>query len=294
MEGVWGQKKRSVRRPREEEYNREGQWERQFSLRYEMWVPLESWASDLGYRLIAMRGQRRLYVKAHPGKLCKSYVDVRQSDRGVSLSAWAEPHFLLRLLYLLSLPSELNPEPGGLKGIRIRRGLCRDLNNLLVRLNQPIVFQSDRFHPADLDWSLYLLAGTVVASLAGFTLPLVAKMEVRAGLSNPLLEALGRQAGILAGVGAVLLAAQWFALKKLTRPLYRMLTAKGLGMAFLVLCILVFTRTGSEIGDTKFAYHCLRRFDAAECRLVLQRLAPAERERYRQRLHAIEKELSRL
>jgi len=135
-----------------EEIDRDGRWYRSFSLRSsEPWIMVEHWASENGYRMVAMKGNsKRLYVKNQDSKWLRQYVEFRGTESRMEIKAWMLPGWLANLagLYRLSIPVNLLEE--GWIGKRVRRQFTLELNSLLTRLRQSLLTGSMGFHWTDL------------------------------------------------------------------------------------------------------------------------------------------------
>lgn len=281
--------KKAQRIAKEEFLNREGRWVREFSARVEAWPVLEGWVQQYEYHLIAMKGGRRLYVKGD--KFYQRYIDIKQSERGVTVVAWVHVSFLMRALYLFQIPGELMPEPQGFQGVRVRRVLCRELNDLLDRFRQSAIYDSDRFHLSDVDPTIWLTMGSMIATTLAFLLPTIRKLEIKAGLSQPLLTAIGQQAGFLAGIGAILMAFHWVATKKLSNQNWKIGSAGFFTAIFFTVCVWIFTQTTAVMNQAKFAHHCVEKFDDVACRALVSKWSSKDRKKLREYLKALDHEL---
>lgn len=292
MEGVY---KRRRRARLEEEHNRDGHWTRSFSARTEPWVTVERWASQRGFRLVATRGTgRRLYLKGNGSRFYRYFVDVKAAGegRGLTLAAWVDVGFLPRLFSAFRLPREMNPDPTGIAGVRARRYLCRELNRLLAEFKQMPIIGSGGFHVADQDLTVLLLWGACLASLVALAAPAARVIDIRAGLSNPLIEMLGRKLGWVAALWVFLTGVQWGVARKLDRMLFKGLAAGACYLVFAVTCIYQFTRTSSEAFEMKLTYYCVQGHSGDECRNLLARLSARDRELVLARLRYLQKELA--
>ncbi len=287
-------RRRKSRLVLEEETNREGHWTRSFSARSEPWPVIEHWATEAGFRLAAVKGKRRLYQRGADSPLYREFLDIKQSQEGLGMtvSAWLQVGFWARAVSLFRLPSEMNPEPHGFFGVRARRRLGRDLNVLLERFRQRPITGTGGFHPSDLDLSLLVLAPLMLAPALGFIIPAALKLEVKAGLSNPLLVSLGKEAGEIGLWALGLLTVQSIAARFLKQPLHKALSAAGCFVAYTVMCVFFFTWTATESLETRFAYHCLHHYNEASCKKTLDGLSSRERDLVLNRIHAVQKELS--
>lgn len=284
---------KKIRVAREEYLNRDGHWEREFSARTEPWPIIEHWAHENDYHLVAMRGPKRLYQKGDNNSRFVKLVEVKQFDRRVTMSAWVHVGFLGRLQNLFMVPSDMGIQPSGFWGVKNRRQLCQDLNSLLQRMNQPLILDSLGFHLSDLHPATLGLAAVIIAGWVGFVVTGSIRMEVRPGLTNALLIALGKPMGILAGFGLFcFLLHGFFDRRYLGTTVAKAGSAFGFGLMFLVVTIIFGTRTKSEVVETKFAHYCVMRFDEEYCRTQLDRLTPQQRQRFSQQLGTLQKELA--
>jgi len=267
--------------------NRFGHWTRTFSCRTEVWPVIEHWASENGFRLCGMRGGRRLYYRPRGlGTAFTTYLDIKERDYEVTLSSWIGVSFLSRILRLFVIPYQMNLNPRGILGVRVRRRTCRELNALLSRLGQPIIFRSDGFHIADLDASTLVFAGGCFSFLGYFFLSNVNRMEIKSGLSNPLMLIMGKEFGVVAFCAFLLLFCQhWVSLRQAP---WKKWTASAVSLiAFTAFSVFHLTKTKTETIQTKLTYHCIYRYQKPACEGVLSQLSEQDRMLMLQRIQGL-------
>lgn len=278
----------------EEFFNREGHWTRDFSVRSESWPIIEHWASEMGYRMVAFKGRRRLYQKGSSQSTYQTFVEVRHDEGRVVLCAWITVGFALRALTFFLLPSVLPIDATGYKGIRTRRQAVRDLNGLLIRFRQREIANSDSFHLLDLDLTTLGLAGLLAAPLVGVLLALMLRLQISPGLSNALLVLIGKRAGfLLAGAVILLLIHHLYFVKRNFESWVKWLSLGVFTVIFSTLSVALLTSTRSEMLEQKVSYHCIMRFHADSCREMLTGLSEPQREQFLQRVEELRKSLVR-
>ena len=291
-ETVWKTGKRA-REPKEELSNRDGHWTRDFSVRADPWLTVESWAPANGFILGATRGKRRLYQKSLPYSGAVVFLDIKEHELHVTLSAWIQFSLSARMAHLFLLPREVNPSPNGFLGVMARRSACRDLNSLLERLRQPSILGSESFHVADLDPSALLLAASLLLPLTLFFAGSIPKLEMKPALLPSLFSYWGKSALYLT-LAAVsftgiqqLLSARWLRetwMKAATSGLFFILTTTA--------CILALGRVGARTAESKIVYNCLQAAQSPECTRVLETLPIRERQELFLKLQSLEKALT--
>jgi hypothetical protein len=291
FEEVWTDKRRRV--AEEEDLNRDGHWVRDFSVRGESWPLIEHWAAERGFRLTAIKGRRRTYQKGFDPGFYQTVIEIRHEERRVVLSAHIKVGLKLRLMTLFFLPSELQIEATGFRGIRTRRTACNDLNILLTRLRQPQIFQSDKFHLLEMDMTTLLLGSFLIAPLVALPLALAYKFEIKAGLSNPLLALLAEKAGTLAGIAlALLIFHHWAIVKRLEKAFWKMGSLTIFSVTFLALSIFTFTRTRTEMLEARIIHHCVLHFSSEKCGSRMSELTETQRDTLSRQIEAFHKHLS--
>ncbi len=275
-----------------EDYNREGRWYREFAARSDVWMIVEHWAFDQNYRLNQMKGKKRLYHKGNNPKFLTTYVEIKERESEVVVTAWIQVGWLARLLTLFSWMPELNIEATGWMGIVPRRRACAEINILLDRLKQPAISESLGFHWADLDSSSLLILGQSAFCLLVFLLAGTSRLEIKPGLGNVLLlELLKPSAIILAAVLLLFLLNQLWVLRKHAKVKWVYSTVSILlitGVTFFFL-----NRTQKELLEAKILFHCINQQDSAACQKQLGKLNDTQKEMINQRLQSLQKELSR-
>lgn len=293
---IYGEEKTRKRRIASEEYeNRDGHWTRDFSVRSESWPIIEHWAHEMDFHLVAMKGNRkRTYMKGDPG-FYAIYIDIRHEMGRVVMSAWIQVGMKLRMLSLFTLPSELPVDPHGFKGIRTRRRTCVELNSLLTRLRQPEIAESDSFHFSDLDMTSLMLMAALTVPLIAFIVVLALQLEIRSGLSNPLLLELFSRTGILAGTALTLFLVHhlFFVRYSGERRWLKSLSLSVFSLAFISFSLFSLTRTRTEMIEQRIAHYCILHFNEATCEQRLSSLSERDRQSLSKRLELFQKSLTK-
>lgn len=285
-------RRKIARAPLEEIANRDGHWTREFTSRLEAWPIVEPWVSEAEFHMIAAKGKRRLYLK-ESGPFFRTIVDIKQYESQITVSAWVEVKFLARLMTLFLLPAEMFPNPSGILGVRPRRKACRDLNNLLDRFRQAPILGSDSFHLADLDLTTLMLLGVMVIPFLVFAIGSLATFEVFPGLSNSLLVSIGKQLGALAvGCGVLLGVHHFVVVKRFEEMVVKAASAGVTFVAFLVLSIVLLTRTSTEMLETRFVHHCISHYQEVQCQRALENLPLRSRGEVGSKLQVLQKHLT--
>lgn len=282
LPGFWKKSEEKKRRRAllEEETNRDGHWYRDFSVRQESWPLIEHWASEFGYRLVAMKGKRRLYQKGDESSLYQTLVDFRHEENRVVISCWITVSFKMRVFTLFRIPQELQVEPqGGWKGIRARRDACRDLNPLLVRFRQPEIVGSQGFHLTDIDLSTLFLAAILFIPLHAFFIASLLKLQLRPGLSNILLMQVGNKTQTLLIAASFFLLVHHFGILRFLRQAWaKTVSVTTLSLLFSLLTVFIVTRTRTEMAVARVMHNCVMSFEEKTCASELKSLSAKERE----------------
>jgi hypothetical protein len=277
---------------REEYYSREGRWEREFTVRGESWPIIEHWASERNFTLVAIKGKRRLYQRGEKYPFFVSLLDIRHENRHVFVSSWIAVGWVARLLSIFLYPPELHLKSGGLAGIIRRRHACHEMNQLLLRLRQPPILGTSRFHVADLDLSTLLLMAAFAIPLSYFVTDSGVRMEMAPGLSRNLLESASRPAGILAAVALLLVMFHhWLFVRKLPQIWTRWASLGVLSLGFGIASLLTLSYARTEITEDKVLYHCVQRYNHNHCEKLLDGMRPTDRDRMLSHLQALADEL---
>ena len=274
-----------------EDFNREGHWCRDFSVRTDCWGVIEHWAAEHGYFLVAMKGKRRQYQKGED-KLYSTVIDIRHQDNRVVMSSWVQVGFQLRMATLFLLPEELPIDPFGWKGIRVRRQACADLNALLTRLRQPEIAGSGGFHFLDLHMSTLVLVGVLPVPLIYFVMVGLLRFEAHPGLTNILLETFGKTFAALLGTAGTLLLIHHFAIARRLSTAISWVSTSVSSIFFTVLCAFLLTHTVSEMLEKRVTHHCIMHFSEQKCSSNVGELSVPNREKLLKRLEIFEKHLS--
>lgn len=283
LSGFWKKsddKKKRSRVRLEEDTNRDGHWFRDFSVRQESWPAIESWASEFGYRLVAMKGKRRLYQKGDEESLYQTFVDFRHEENRLVVSSWITTNFKMRLMTLFLVPEVLLVDPQkSWKGIRVRRDTCRDLNGLLSRFRQPEILGSLGFHITDTDLSTLFLSAFLIIPVHAFLVASLWKLQVRAGLSNALLMQVGNKAQTLLIAAILCVVLHHFGVIRFFKAAWAKSTSVAVfTVLFSVLAIFVGTRTRSEMQISRVVHHCVMYLDEGACAAELKGMNPKDRE----------------
>lgn len=278
----------------EEETNREGNWCRDFSVRSESWPLIEHWTSEYGYRLVAMKGTRRLYQKGDDESLYQVFVEFRHQENRIILSSWIQTNFKMRLMTLFLVPAVLLVEPqGSWKGKSIRRDTCRDLNSLLMRFRQPEIVGSGGFHITDMDHSTLFLSVLLLIPVHAFLISTFMKLQVKTGLSNALITNIGNKTQTLLIAACILIGLHHFGILRFFKAFWMKTTSVAIfTILFTLFTIFISTRTRSEIQIARLTHNCVMYFDEKACAADLKTLKPQEREALSKQLGFFQNQLA--
>ena len=276
-----------------EDFDSYDHWTRDCRVKSEAWFAIESWARENGFHMVAYKSKKRLYQRGMPPDNFITYLEVRHEEGRVVLKSWIEVSSKMRWLSLFHLPKELKIDPLGFWGVRVRRQACRELNDLLVRLRQPEIADSQHFHWGDLDLTTLGLIGVLPLPFILFFLGVVGKIDIATGLSNGLLSVFAEKLAILLGLGiSFLLIHHWVVIKQV-RKQWASLTSFGLAaMIFIGLNIYFFTRTNVEILDQKLVHYCISHFHESKCQKQFSRLSENEKQQFSKKLEILQKSLA--
>lgn len=290
----WLGSTRKRSRFREEVYTRQLHWVREWRhARSDPWPILEHWATEHTFSLVALRGKRRLYRKGDNPAFFTTFLEFKQNEDRVTLSAWIAVGFVARFLSFFLLKTELPISPAGYLGVRVRRQACRDINSLLMRFRQQIIYGSDTFHLGDLDPTTLALGCLLLMPAMGYLVANITKLEVVPGLSNSLLFSLGKHLSLLCGVAALLLFVHDFFAVKRFGSLPMRVTSMVVGMIlFVVLSIYLATRTATEMVETKLTFYCVHWYHSRICPKLLDEMSRGTRLEVLNKLQNLYQELS--
>ncbi len=163
-----------------EETDRDGRWFRSFSLRAEPWVFVEHWACENNFRMIAVKGSRRLYVKNQEARWLRQYVEVKAAPNNARLEikAWMLAGWGAKLASFYRIPTPLNLLEQGWIGMRTRRGFTTELNALLIRFRQSVITGSTGFHWNDMRPETLAFGGGLALISLLFPLLFLAQMPL--------------------------------------------------------------------------------------------------------------------
>jgi hypothetical protein len=276
-----------------EDFDNYDHWTRDCRVRSEAWFAIESWARETGFHMVAYKSKKRLYQKGMAPDSFVTFLEVRHEEGRVVLKSWIEVSSKMRWLSLFHLPKELKIEPTGFWGVRIRRRACREINDLLVRLKQPEIAQSQYFHWGDLELTTLGLIGLLPLPMLLFILGLVGKIDIAAGLSNSLLSLFGERLILICGVGiSFVLIHHWVVIKHLRKEWANLVSFSVSAILFITLNIFLFTRTSREMLDQKLVHYCVSHFSEVKCQNQYSALSPSERTAFAKKLEVLQKSLA--
>lgn len=124
--------------------------------------------AEYGYRLVTLRGNRRLYRLGAEQSSLQTFLEIHQKGSRILFKGWMTAAWSARALRLFALPPEMPLDPKGWAGIRYRRRVCHGLNDLLERFQQPPLLGSTTFHWGDLEASSLTLVASFVGAIVLF------------------------------------------------------------------------------------------------------------------------------
>jgi hypothetical protein len=276
-----------------EDFDSYDHWTRDCRVKSEAWFAIESWARETGFHMVAYKSKKRLYQKGMVPDSFITFLEVRHEEGRVVLKSWIEVSNKMRWLTLFHLPKELKIDPLGFWGVRIRRRACREINDLLVRLKQPEIAQSQYFHWGDLELTTLGLIGLLPLPVLLFVLGCVGKIDIAAGLSNNLLSLLGEKLILICGLGiSFILVHHWVVIKHLRKEWANLVSFSVFAIFFIMLNIFLFTRTSREMIDQKLVHFCVSHFSETKCQNQFSALSPSERTAFAKKLEALQKSLA--
>ncbi|NBX76507.1 MAG: hypothetical protein EBQ92_08125 [Proteobacteria bacterium] len=276
-----------------EDFDSYDHWTRDCRVRSEAWFAIESWARETGFHMVAYKSKKRLYQKGMAPDSFITFLEVRHEEGRVVLKSWIEVSSKMRWLTLFHLPKELKIEPTGFWGVRIRRRACREINDLLVRLKQPEIAQSQYFHWGDLELTTLGLIALLPLPILLFALGLVGKIDIAAGLSNSLLSLFGEKLILIFGVGiSFVLLHHWVVIRHLRKEWANIASFSMAAIIFITLNIFLFTKTSREMLDQKLVYYCVSHFNESKCQNQFSSLSPAEKTAFSKKLESLQKSLA--
>lgn len=276
-----------------EDTDRFNNWYRNFSVRSEAWPTIEHWAHEMNYHLTAMKGQKRVYTKGYDSQMYQTFVEFRQADGRVNVSAWIQVGSLLRWLTLFQLPEVLPIDPSGWKGIQTRRTACHDLNSLLIRFRQREIAGSDGWHWADLDLTSIVFFFFSLFTLGYFGVLSALRMEIRPNLSNGLLTIILEKVGYLGAFALVfMILHEGIVIKRLEKTWARWASMAGLSLFLTIGSIFFLFQSQSRIQELKTSHYCITQYDAKRCETLVQSMKPEEKDAMKKRLEVFQKHLT--
>lgn len=276
-----------------EDFDSYDHWTRDCRVRSEAWFAIESWARETGFHMVAYKSKKRLYQKGMAPDSFITFVEVRHEEGRVVLKSWIEVSKKMRWLTLFHLPKELKIDPEGFWGIRVRRRACREINDLLIRLKQPEIAGSQFFHWGDLELTTLGLVGLLVVPLLLFSLGLIGKIDIAAGLSNNLLALFGEKLILIFGTGiSLILIHHWVVIKQVRKEWATVVGFSVSAILFITLNIFLFTRTSREMLDQKLVHYCVSHFSESKCKDQFALLSPSEKAIFSKKLEALQKSLA--
>lgn len=293
--------KKKVREPKpvkrrlleEEEFDRDGHWMRDFSVRADSWTIIEHWATENDFHAVAFKGRRRMYQKGSDPQGYVVFLDIRHEEHRVVMRSWIQAGLRQRALSLFMIPKEMPIDPHGFWGIRIRRRTCQELNSLLMRLRQPEIAGSWGLHILDLDMSSLWLGALLPLPVIGFVAATFFKLEIASGLTNRLLFISGNNGVTLLGTAVTFWLLHHFAMvRQFAVTWVKATSAATLGIMFLVLTVFLVTRTASEIEEHRLVYHCVSNYQPEKCANRLENVDVRQRAAMARKLEALQKSLA--
>jgi len=276
-----------------EDFDSNDHWTRDCRVRGETWFAIESWARETGFHMVAYKSKKRLYQKGMVPDSFITYLEVRHEENRVVLKSWIEVSSKMRWLTLFKLPKELKIDPLGFWGVRVRRKACHELNDLLIRLRQPEIAESQHFHWADLHLSTLFFMAALPFPLVLWVAGLLGKLDIAAGLSNNLLSLLGEKLAWIFGVAVSFLLIHHFIVIKQIKKEWAGWTSFGVSLSiFLVLSVFLFTRTATEMSHQKLVHYCISHYSENKCRTEFEKLAVTDRTNFSKKLEALQKQLA--
>lgn len=276
-----------------EDFDSYDHWTRDCRVRGDAWFSIESWARENGFHMVAYKSKKRLYQKGMVPDPFITYLEVRHEENRVVLKSWIEVSSKMRWLTLFRLPKELRIDPLGFWGIRVRRKACHELNDLLVRLRQPEIADSQYFHWADLHLSTLFLIGALPFPVVLWIAGLLGKLDIAAGLSNNLLSLLGEKLAWIFGVGVSALLIHHFLVIKQIKREWASWASFGVSLTlFLVLSVFLFTRTATEMLDQKLVHYCVSHYSEFKCKSEFEKLNTLDRASFSKKLDVLQKHLA--
>lgn len=276
-----------------EEFDSADRWMRDCRVRSDSWFTIEAWARENGFHMVAYKAKKRLYQKGMAPDAFIYFLEVRHEERRVVLKSWIEVSRKAQWLSLFHLPAELKLDPLGFWGVRQRRRLCEQVNQLLIHLKQPEIADSHIFHWADLDQSTLGLLGVLSLPFILFFLSLVGKVEIAPGLSNSLMTLIGEKLVWLWGAGITgLILHHWLVVKKLRRSWANWASFGLQTLVFVAVTVFLFTRTSQEIRDQKIVYHCVSHYQVNKCQREFSKMSDIEKTKLGKRLEALQKQIA--
>lgn len=276
-----------------EDFDSYDHWVRDCRVRAEAWFTIESWARDHGFHMVAYKSKKRLYQKGMAPDSFITFLEVRHEEGRVVLKSWIEVSQRMRWLSLFHLPKEMKIDPTGFWGVRIRRRICHQLNDLLVRLRQPEIAGTQHAHWADLDITTLGLLGVLTFPVVLFCLGLLGKVEISAGLSNNLLILFGEKFLWVFGAGiSFVLIHHLVSVKQVGKAWVKNTSFGIFATLFVALSIFLFTRTQSEMLDQKIVHYCVSHFNEKKCNRYFNELSSAQRGHLTKRLQDLQKHLA--
>lgn len=165
--------------------DKNGHWFREWRTRSpSVWVIVEQWAHDCGYRLVGLKGSRRLYARRIFGAVF--WVEFRKKPETVRVSGWLTLGFWSRAARLFKV-DEMHPVgvPFFL-GKRTNQTALRDLSLFLSRVGESPIAGAFRIGLSDLGLhsfliltaSLGILSATLWVAMANSGVPSMWGAEV--------------------------------------------------------------------------------------------------------------------
>lgn len=282
-----------------ESYDKDGRWVRKFKHRAIIWPIVERWVAEYGYHLVEMRGQRRVYQLGDNPKLFACFLEIRQTDKLITIRAWIEAGFWARALTGFRVNQELAVVADSVAALRTRRRFCHQLNSFLFSFDQPDIDGTSGFHWADLSASTIALMGLLVIPVAlnlydlwsSLTMPTLGWFSLQGWdlfkntFTKPFL--------ILTTVAlALVVANEWFMGRR-----------EKAWMHWVSVCVAFFVLSSTAVQMAKMrrptiahfqvAAKCLGAPSSTGCQAVLEGLSPAQRHELMETLSKLQAEVAR-
>ena len=160
-------------------------------------------------------------------------------------------------------------------------------------MRQTEIVGSNSFHVTDIDHSTLILAAILLIPPHAFLLAHIFKFEIGVGLSNILLQNIMEKLQVILGISLGAITLHHFGLARRVKLIWAKAVSVGV-VTFVVSALTVFfvTRTSKENLYAKVIHHCFVVAEETQCREVVEKLSPQERENIAQKSEAFKKHLT--